>query len=116
MMLKVRAGFPVMIAARPRPRFRFGPLLVRMWRLNALCLLIFPLPVRFMRFAAPRWDFIFGIVFLFRLRVLLRLRGRIRHSRRHWRGYGCRRGRWGSGFRLLRRFRWSLLQGRQNRG
>ena len=48
------------VAERKR-RFLFVDFLVRMWLLFALILLIFPLPVRRKRFAAPRLVFIFGI-------------------------------------------------------
>ena len=42
-------------------RFLFVDFLVRMWLLFARILLIFPLAVRRIRFAAPRLVFIFGI-------------------------------------------------------
>ncbi len=44
-----------------RRRFLFVDFLVRMWLLPARILLIFPLPVRRKRLAAPRLVFIFGI-------------------------------------------------------
>ncbi len=48
------------VAERKR-RFLFVDFLVRMWRLLARVLLIFPLPVLRKRFAAPRLVFILGI-------------------------------------------------------
>jgi len=42
-------------------RFRFLSFLVRMCDLQARIRLSFPLPVRRKRFAAPRFDFIFGM-------------------------------------------------------
>ena len=42
-------------------RFDFVVLLVRMWRLNALALTIFPVPVFLKRLAAPRCVLSFGI-------------------------------------------------------
>jgi len=47
--------------AERRRRFLFFDFLVRMWLLFARILLIFPLAVRRIRFAAPRLVFIFGI-------------------------------------------------------
>ena len=47
--------------AERRRRFLFVDFLVRMWLLFARILLIFPLPVRRIRLAAPRLVFIFGI-------------------------------------------------------
>src|SRR5688500_2680306 len=45
-------------------RFDLVVLLVRMWRLNALALTIFPVPVFLKRLAAPRCVFSFGMCLL----------------------------------------------------
>lgn len=42
--------------------FRFAVLVVKIWLVKALFLRIFPLPVLLNLFAAPLFDFIFGIV------------------------------------------------------
>jgi hypothetical protein len=47
-------------------RFDFVVLLVRMWRLNALARMIFPVPVFLKRLAAPRCVFNLGILGLSR--------------------------------------------------
>lgn len=46
-------------------RFCVVDIFVRMWRLPACFLLIFPVPVRVNLFLAPEWVFILGIVFCF---------------------------------------------------
>jgi hypothetical protein len=50
------------VVARRRFRFRFDDFFVRIWLLNALFRLTFPVPVKLNRFLAPLWVFIFGML------------------------------------------------------
>src|SRR3954453_21784714 len=54
---------PVTWASRLRRRVRFDGFGSSMWFMNALRRTILPVPVSLNRLAAPRWVFIFGLLF-----------------------------------------------------